>query len=228
MAVIIATTSKVADKFGAGVHGFTNGDPQSGTKPTVVDSDWHDAAQQETNNAIEHAGIALDGADVDQLAEAIERMIAQHYPRGLYSGNHIFRTQSQPDISATEEAWHEWRKTRALAAKASGTNQTVGIFQMPASDVVWQLETRVSIVDTSDTTLYGNVCKWVSGYYTGGTLTISIDSDLFSDMTAIAGLTATAVAYTFSEIGVQIALPALPAGRFYNIFSKSVFTFTTR
>jgi hypothetical protein len=73
MAVIIGTASKAVDKHGAGIHGFTAGDPQAGIAPTQLSDDWADGVQQEINNAIETIGGlgTLDNAIRTQLGDAI-------------------------------------------------------------------------------------------------------------------------------------------------------------
>ncbi|MCB2190360.1 MAG: hypothetical protein KQI62_02270 [Deltaproteobacteria bacterium] len=53
---------------------FTDGDPLTGAKATVVSAAWLNAIQEEAANVIEGAGITLDKADNTQLLAAILTM----------------------------------------------------------------------------------------------------------------------------------------------------------
>jgi hypothetical protein len=72
----IDTSSKATDFFGAGKHGFTNGNPSTGVPATQLDAAWCNAIQEELANAIEGAGIALNPAVRTQLFTAINTLIA--------------------------------------------------------------------------------------------------------------------------------------------------------
>ena len=68
----ISTATKYVDKFGAGKHGFKDGDPLTGTPATALDSTWFDHLQEEPANVIEAQGLALDAAYRDQLLTALK------------------------------------------------------------------------------------------------------------------------------------------------------------
>lgn len=67
----IQTANKQVDKFGAGKHGFSAGNPSGGIQATYMSPDWCDDVQQELVNAIEGAGIAIDPASQTQLYQAM-------------------------------------------------------------------------------------------------------------------------------------------------------------
>jgi hypothetical protein len=67
----IATTTKSIDLYGAGKHGFKNGDLATGVLPTDLDAAWFNGAQEELLNAIEENGMAADPNNFSQLAKAI-------------------------------------------------------------------------------------------------------------------------------------------------------------
>lgn len=71
----IQTSTKSVDKFGAGKHGFTNGNPSTGTPSTQLDEAWCDSLQEEIANTIEGAGLTLNLADRTQLRQAITAMV---------------------------------------------------------------------------------------------------------------------------------------------------------
>jgi hypothetical protein len=66
----IDTSTRFADLFGSGKHGFRDGDRATSVLATQLNADWCNAIQEEIANAIEGAGIALNGADRSQLSKA--------------------------------------------------------------------------------------------------------------------------------------------------------------
>jgi hypothetical protein len=68
----IDTDTKEVDKHGSGKHGFTEGNPATGTAATQVSEEWLDAVQEEIAEVIEDAGITLSKADNTQLRQAID------------------------------------------------------------------------------------------------------------------------------------------------------------
>jgi hypothetical protein len=79
----ISTSTKAVDLFGAGKHGWRNGDLSTGVQPTDAEADWFNHLQEEVANVIEANGIALNGADRTQLYQAIQLMIAGTTNNGL-------------------------------------------------------------------------------------------------------------------------------------------------
>ncbi len=76
----ITTSTKAVDLFGAGKHGFKDGDLPNGILPTDFNADWCNLVQEEIARAVEGAGIVLDGAVRNQLSLAIAAMIAAAAP----------------------------------------------------------------------------------------------------------------------------------------------------
>jgi phage-related tail fiber protein len=72
----IQTSNKQVDKFGAGKHGFTAGNPGTGALATFMSNTWCDGIQQEIINVIEGAGLVPSGASLNQMYQAIQSMIA--------------------------------------------------------------------------------------------------------------------------------------------------------
>lgn len=63
------------DKFGVGKHGFTVGNPQSGSPATTPGAELFDSWQEELCAVVEGVGIALDGAKCNQVFTAIQTML---------------------------------------------------------------------------------------------------------------------------------------------------------
>lgn len=69
----ITDPTAVADKWGPGKPGFTDGDPIAGVSVTHLNSAWFDGMQEEVAGVIEHLGMALAGGDLAQLRKAFSR-----------------------------------------------------------------------------------------------------------------------------------------------------------
>jgi hypothetical protein len=76
----IKTSTKAPDLFGAGKHGFKDGNPLTGDAPTQLEADWFNQFQEEAATVVEKAGIVLDGAKHDQLYDAIMALIVSQLP----------------------------------------------------------------------------------------------------------------------------------------------------
>jgi hypothetical protein len=72
----IATASKAVDLFGAGKHGFKDGDPLIPLEPTYMSAKWHNDMQEEIAGVIETYLGPLNGGDRTQLRQAIAAAIA--------------------------------------------------------------------------------------------------------------------------------------------------------
>lgn len=79
----ISTSTKAVDLFGAGKHGWRDGDLSVGVQPTDAEADWFNQLQEEVANVIEAQGITLDAGDRTQLYQAIQLMIAGATNNGL-------------------------------------------------------------------------------------------------------------------------------------------------
>jgi len=71
----IDTATKAVDLFGAGKHGFKNGDKANGIAATDLDAAMFNGVQEEIVGVIEAAGIALIKGDHTQLLAAIVGLI---------------------------------------------------------------------------------------------------------------------------------------------------------
>lgn len=72
----INTTNKEIDLFGAGKHGFRDGEPGTGVFATFLSAAWFNAIQEEIANVVESTGAALNPASRTQLLTAINAIIA--------------------------------------------------------------------------------------------------------------------------------------------------------
>lgn len=72
----INTTNKAVDLFGAGKHGFQDGNPGAGVFATFLSAAFFNAVQEEIAHVIEAVGTALNPADRTQLLAAIDARIA--------------------------------------------------------------------------------------------------------------------------------------------------------
>lgn len=70
----IDTATKAVDLFGAGKHGFKDGNLGLGVLPTDFDASICNNLQEEPANLVELAGIALDGNVRTQVTQAIKRL----------------------------------------------------------------------------------------------------------------------------------------------------------
>lgn len=70
----IDTTTKAVGIFGAGKHGFKDGDLALGVLPTDFDAKWCNAQQEEKMSVIEGAGVVPAAGVFTQLRQALKRM----------------------------------------------------------------------------------------------------------------------------------------------------------
>lgn len=82
----IDTPNKVVDLFGAGKHGFKDGDKALGINPTELSAAQQNALQEEILGVIEAAGVVPNKANNAQLVESIQRLI------DAQSGNYALDT----------------------------------------------------------------------------------------------------------------------------------------
>lgn len=91
----IQTANKQVDKFGVGKHGFSAGNPAGGVLATLLSNSWCDGVQQELINVIEGAGIAPNGAVLNQVKQAVKR---------LFGGNVRTITAAGPTALTADDA----------------------------------------------------------------------------------------------------------------------------
>lgn len=70
----ISTATKAVDLFGAGKHGFKDGDLGLGITPTDFDAEFFNGVQEELLAVIEGLGVAPDAAVRSQVLRAIKRI----------------------------------------------------------------------------------------------------------------------------------------------------------
>lgn len=75
----IDTPSAVPDENGPGKSGFRDGDLAAGVTPTSFNADWANNVQEEIANAIEGAGVVLNGGNQAQLLGAIQALITGRF-----------------------------------------------------------------------------------------------------------------------------------------------------
>jgi len=215
MAAIIQTATKQADKFGANRHGFTGGDAQAGLSPTQFSADWCDAVQEEENNVINDAGYeALDNADYEQLAKAIDFMNFTVYPRRVSDGYQTFRTDLTSALPvASAENWVVRRKVQGLYAAAQNTTQTWCALTIPEDSQFWVVFNGC-IVRRDSLTTYNHAVLRISGRKAGGTTTIQKTTVVDSDS---AGIVVTwSVVNSSGNPAMRAVLPAA-VGKTFNL-----------
>lgn len=129
----IDTSTKSVDKFGAGKHGFTNGNPTGTPIPaTQLDESWCDNLQEEIANVIESAGIVLNGADRTQLLQAIQLFVI-----GAQKAVILNNATFEASVSNGEVVRWDSGNNRFDEAIADGTanNRAVGIADVTNSKV---------------------------------------------------------------------------------------------
>jgi len=102
------------DKFGTGKHGFTAGNPQTGTPATTPGVEWFDAVQEELARVVEGAGMTLDPARHDQLLVAIKQIVWGGLNRpttlagyGIDDGLRRYRAGQPLPTSDLGPIWHD-------------------------------------------------------------------------------------------------------------------------
>lgn len=117
MAHRIDTPNKAADLFGAGKHGFRDGDKANGISATDMDAAYFNDLQENYLGVIEGAGIALVKGDYTQLRQAITKMI-QGAQRAVVISNAAFA----PAVTTSGQAvYWDSANTRFDLAIADGS-----------------------------------------------------------------------------------------------------------
>lgn len=131
----IDTSTAQKDKFGAGKNGFTDGNPQTGTPATDLDSAFFDSVQEELCNTIETAGFTLDPANNTQLITAINSIVSTAISKATASivpdiGQLFFTTDlTNPNTKYPSTTWSylgEGLTLRTAMADGSDLNAIVG------------------------------------------------------------------------------------------------------
>lgn len=82
----ISTSSKAADLFGPGKHGFKDGNLASGTEPTKLNAKWFNSVQEEILAVIEAVGIVPSSSNRAQLLESIRFLAGTNGGLKAYAG----------------------------------------------------------------------------------------------------------------------------------------------
>lgn len=72
----INTATKAVDLFGAGKHGFKDGNLATGVLPTDLEAGWFNGVQEELLSLIEAADLVPDSANRSQVLAAINILAA--------------------------------------------------------------------------------------------------------------------------------------------------------
>ncbi|MGA0569657.1 hypothetical protein ACO2Q9_02930 [Variovorax sp. VNK109] len=72
----ISTATRATDLFGAGKHGFKNGDLGLAIAPTDLNAAWFNGAQEELVRIIEAGGVVPDAVTLTQVQQALKRIFA--------------------------------------------------------------------------------------------------------------------------------------------------------
>lgn len=154
----IQTANKQADKFGAGKHGFSAGNPTGGIPATYVSPEWCDNVQQELINVIEGAGLTVNPASKTQIYQAILAMI---------SGN------AANDYKASVRA----ATTANIANLAGGAPNTLDGVTLVAND-------RILVKDQTTGSQNGIYVVTTLGTGANGTWTRATDADGVGELTS--------------------------------------------
>lgn len=86
------------DLFGPGKHGFQGGNPALNLPATFFNKDWCNHVQEEIANVIEHFGVALNGAQFNQLLQVL---LANFASRASFAGE-VGKISYIPSTTPTE------------------------------------------------------------------------------------------------------------------------------
>lgn len=91
----IDTATKAVDLFGAGKHGFKDGDPALAILATKLNAAFFNSAQEELANLIELSGQALNSADNTQLYQAVQLLGATLLSKSVAGGSNVSLTTAE-------------------------------------------------------------------------------------------------------------------------------------
>lgn len=128
----IDTSTKSADKFGAGKHGFTNGNPMTPIPSTQLDESWCDNLQEEIANVVEAAGIVLNGADRTQLLQAIQLFVIGAQKAVILNAATFEASVSNGEVVRWDSGNNRFDEA---IADGSANNRAVGIADVTNSKV---------------------------------------------------------------------------------------------
>lgn len=212
MAGIIGTPTKVVDKFGVGRHGFTEGNPQVGLAATQLSSDWCDGVSEEINEAIlagEYG--ALDNADRQQLAFAIDYQVTHRFPR-LSAPPSTWRGHSTAGPAAS---YLRYEESGYRVNSVNNSVQSLVGMTLPTNSQA-SVIMRGSLVRSDSMTVYGNCIYVASIRNSAGTYTLQSSTAMLSDQNFI-GLVMAPIAS--GGIYLRFTIP-VSVGNVFNIFAS--------
>lgn len=130
----ISTASKAADLFGAGKHGFKDGNLSLGITPTDFNAQWFNGVQEELLNVIEAAGIVPSAANRNQLLTALRGASLFQTPAQFSSDVRVATTAFvQKALGNLQVATSVVQSGNFLASDAGGAFllATAGTFGLP-------------------------------------------------------------------------------------------------
>lgn len=91
----IDTSTKSVDLFGAGKHGFKDGDKVHAVAPTQFNASWANSVQEELASTVEGFGIIIDPGDNQQLFKAINKGIGGVLNKSVAGSADITLTEAE-------------------------------------------------------------------------------------------------------------------------------------
>lgn len=119
----IQSSNKQIDKFGAGAHGFSPGNPVGGVPATFFTPEWCDAVQQENINLIKAGGLAPSGASMAQTVQAVKRMFGGNVTTVNFANSPFVLTADHAGLVIMD----------ATAGNVSATLPAANVLTMPVS-----------------------------------------------------------------------------------------------
>lgn len=124
----IDTSTAQKDKFGAGKNGFTEGNPQTGTPATALNSAFFDTIQEEIAGVVEATGTALNTDNNAQLLAAIRSLISETSVPAI-DDLYITKGKTDPNVKWLGTTWEylgEGLTLRTAKADLSDIGTTIG------------------------------------------------------------------------------------------------------
>ena len=154
----ISTATKAVDLFGAGKHGFKDGNLGLGIAPTDFNAAWFNDIQEELIGIIESAGLTPTAGTRTQVSQAIAAMIA---------------AGSSNDYKSSVRA----ATTANIANLAGGAPNTLDNVALAAND-------RILVKDETTASLNGLYVITTLGTGANGTWTRATDADQAGELTS--------------------------------------------
>jgi hypothetical protein len=130
----ISTATKVVDKFGAGKHGFTDGNSVGGIPATDLEAQLFDHMQEELAAILEEDGgasapvVAVDGSARNQVITKLKALFARKFQAAeTVDGTAKVATQAQTNAGADDTTIVTPKKLRAGFAISLGTNGYIAL-----------------------------------------------------------------------------------------------------